>query len=62
MVAQERGEVFETNKYGLGPHGDKGIAQQALKDVADWLGYTVVEAYRVALPKLGQAIFNRATA
>lgn len=70
MVAQERGAKFEPDReggrwwvYGLWRFYGRGaaVAEEALEDVAEWLGFNDTEGYLLALDREKATIFDRAT-
>jgi hypothetical protein len=59
MVAQMRGVVFHQDTYGFCSPDDIETAQQALEDVATFLGFTDVDAYLNAVMREQEIIIDR---
>ena len=56
MVAQARGVVFQREAYGFYSPDDLQTAQQALEDVATFLGFADIDAYLNAVMTEQEAI------
>jgi hypothetical protein len=59
MVAQMRGVVFQPDAYGFYSPDDMQTAQQALEDVATFLGCPDVDAYLNTVMREQEAILDR---
>ena len=61
LVAQLRGAKFKQNSSGewapLDSRLDRGLADKALKDVSEWLGFSSVMEYLDELSIWGEKIF-----
>jgi hypothetical protein len=59
LVAQRRGVVFQPDAYGFYHPDNLAAAQQALEDVASFLGFLDIDTYLNTVMREQQAIVSR---